>query len=307
MTQAWRWLPTLALLAATCVWGRMHAQERPVFRSRVDAVRIDVLATDRGRPIAGLTASDFEVRDNGVLQTVDLATQADTVHAVQVLDTSGSTQGQTLAQLKDAVRTVAGLLRPGDRTTLLTFSERIVLHAEAAEPAAVVRAIDSMQEGGRTSLRDALYAGLAFATPDQGRSLVMVYSDGGENSSWLSDWNIVDAVRRSEVVIYTVGVMAPTRVPGGQPHETSREILMSQVAARSGGSYLRTSSDKPLAQVFTEVLTEFRSRYLITYTPQGVKRDDGWHGLSVKLRNRPGKVQARTGYQASTPAREAPR
>lgn len=289
-------LGMLVAVAGSGVWAL--AQERSVFRAGIDAVRVDVLVTDGGHPIAGLTAADFEVRDNGVVQTVDLAAQSGSVHVVQVLDTSGSTIGPTIAQLKDAARTVVGLLQPGDRVSLLTFAERTFLHARATDDATRVReSIDTITAGGGTSLRDALYAGLAFAMPDQGRTLLLLYSDGAENSSWLSDWDVLEAVRRSEVVIYAVGVVPPGRMPSGVPGFDPNG-LMPQIAQRSGGAYLRTSHEKPLAQVFADVLHEFRSRYLLTYSPQGVKRDDGWHSLSVKLKNRSGRVRARAGYMA---------
>jgi VWFA-related protein len=275
--------------------GTRASQDRQVFRAAVDAVRIDVLATDRGRPIAGLTAADFEVRDNGVLQTVDLATQAGAIHVVQVLDTSGSVHGPTLRQLKDAAAAGSGMLRPGDRMSLLTFSERILLHAHAAaDPVAIRQAIEGMTEGGRTSLLDAVYAGLAFATPDQGRSLVIVYSDGLDNASWLSHWNIAGAVDRSDVVIYTVAVEWPGQLPG----QRDESGILPQIAQRSSGEFLLTSDKHPLESIFAEIFSQFRARYLVTYTPQGVKRDDGWHKLSVKLRGRSGRVKARDGYMA---------
>jgi hypothetical protein len=128
-------------------------------------------------------------------------------------------------------------------------------------------------------------------------TLLLLYSDGAENSSWLSDWDVVEAVRRSEVVIYAVGVLPPGRTPFGGPGYDPNG-LMPQIAQRSGGAYLRTSPEKPLASVFGEILHEFRSRYLLTYSPRGVKGDDGWHALSVKLKNRSGRVRARAGYMA---------
>ncbi len=68
--------------------------QQPTFRARTELVRIDALVTDDGAPVAGLTASDFEVRDNGIRQRV---TAAGTVEAVQlgvVLDVSGSMTGE---------------------------------------------------------------------------------------------------------------------------------------------------------------------------------------------------------------------
>ena len=48
------------------------AAQSQTFSSKVEAVRVDVLVTDKGRPVRGLQAADFEVLDNGVPQHVDL-------------------------------------------------------------------------------------------------------------------------------------------------------------------------------------------------------------------------------------------
>jgi hypothetical protein len=90
----------------------LASQQRPVvFGSEVRIVRLDVSVTRDGTPVEGLTADNFRVKDNGVQQAVTLA-QADErrVHALLVLDTSGSVSGTPLRQIKDAARAfVAGL------------------------------------------------------------------------------------------------------------------------------------------------------------------------------------------------------
>ena len=59
----------VAISAAAVVTG---SAQQPTFSSRVDAVRVDVLVKDRGQIVRGLGPRDFEVRDEGVLQEVDL-------------------------------------------------------------------------------------------------------------------------------------------------------------------------------------------------------------------------------------------
>ena len=46
---------------------------------------------------------------------------------------------------------------------------------------------------------------------------------------------------------------------------------------------------------FAQIVNEFRSRYLLTYTPSGVE-PGGWHALDVRLKGTKGKIQARRGY-----------
>ena len=64
------------------------------FSSRIDAVRVDVLVTENGRPVQGLTPDDFEVLDNGVRQRVDLASfEQIPLNVVLALDMSASLPG----------------------------------------------------------------------------------------------------------------------------------------------------------------------------------------------------------------------
>src|SRR5713226_3315826 len=82
-------------LPALLLSGASHASQKHSFSSRTLGVRVDVLVTDGRTPVGGLTAADFELRDNGVVQPIDLVDSSDVpVNAVLALDTSVSTSGQ---------------------------------------------------------------------------------------------------------------------------------------------------------------------------------------------------------------------
>ena len=73
------------------------------FKSRVESVRLDALVLDRGQPVLGLTADDFEIRDNGALQTVTLlGTGALPLDVILLLDMSGSLSAQRVEALRAA-------------------------------------------------------------------------------------------------------------------------------------------------------------------------------------------------------------
>src|SRR6476619_5970501 len=74
------------------------------FTSGVDVVLVDALVTDGHKPIGGLTAADFELRDNGVVQTLDAASpESLPLSVLFVLDTSGSVAGEKMQHLARAV------------------------------------------------------------------------------------------------------------------------------------------------------------------------------------------------------------
>src|SRR5215203_1982121 len=90
------------LLTVSPAW---LAAQQPTFSTRADSGRVDVLVTEGGRPVLGLTPADFEIRDQGVLQQVDLASfEQVPISLVLALDASYSVRGQPLQQLQLAAQ-----------------------------------------------------------------------------------------------------------------------------------------------------------------------------------------------------------
>jgi VWFA-related protein len=280
------------------------ARQTPVFRASVDLVRVDVLVTDRGQPVADLTADDFELLDNGVPQRVRLAATTGDVNVALVLDTSGSVEGDKLRDLVRASQALLHGLRPADRVSLLTFSDRVALVAgEARDPAVVSEALLGAHASGSTAMWDGLFAGTAMVSRDAGRSLVLLFTDGLDNASWLTAEQTTECLTRSEAVVYVVAAR-PTGADMARPSLDALQRAqadLTTIALQTGGTVLAAESTDRLARQFVGVLEEFRLRYLLTYEPTGVRRDDGWHRLKVTLGARRGQVQARPGYFASAP------
>ena len=268
------------LLGVAAPWAQ-------TFSSRIEAVRVDVLVTAGGRPVEGLTASDFEVLDNGVRQTVDLASFEEIpLNVVLALDMSASLQGLRLGHLQTAGNTVLDGLKPGDRAALVAFSHVISANQTLTDDLGRVRAgLFQNRDEGLTSLIDAAHAAMLIGESDVGRSLLIVFSDGVDTSSWLTAESVIETARRGDVVVYGVEV-------GERRASFSREL-----ADVTGGRLFAVESTKDLSATFSKILEEFRNRYLISYSPQGVD-PGGWHRLEVRVRNRGASVKARPGYFA---------
>jgi Ca-activated chloride channel family protein len=73
---------------------------------------------------------------------------------------------------------------------------------------------------------------------------------------------------------------------------------------QTGGDVFQAESGASLSQQFTDVLEQFRSRYLLTYEPTGVRRDDEWHRVEVRVKRRSANVVTRAGYYATGTRRE---
>jgi VWFA-related protein len=275
----------LALVAT--LDGRAQQTQRPTFRAGVQVVRIDVLATDGGKPIPGLTPADFEVRDNGVLQKVDLANTADHVAVVIVLDLSGSVEQYALKELYAACQSLVGAMHPDDRAWLVSFADHWDLRTgPTTDMGRLKRALEQLKPGGRTSMWDAIVSGVSLVTGLDGRSLVLVFSDGMDTSSWLQPSAVINAAKRANVTIFGLTV--------GKTQGT----FLRDLAQFTGGDVVEVQSTKDLKATFVRLLTEYRQRYLVGYTPTGVSAT-GWHQIEVTVPRRANTiVKTRAGYQA---------
>lgn len=262
--------------------------QQATFSARRESVRVDVLATDSGQILRGLQAADFEVRDNGVLQTVDLVSfQQIPLNVILALDTSGSVIGDRLDDLRRASAALLGRLTVEDKVALLTFSHVVSVRQRLTSEIALVRgALENAPPAGDTALVDGTYTALLLEQPDGARNLLIVFSDGLDTASWLAPERVLESARRADVVVYAAA-----------SREAEESPFLEDVTKLTGGGLVKLQSSKDLSATFLRILDEFRNRYLLSYSPSGVPTS-GWHKLDVRLKGRRGTLKARAGYQA---------
>lgn len=297
------WLAALGLAAAAA--GAILSAQQPTFRTGVETVRLDLVVTESGQPVAGLGPGDFEVRDNGVRQRLRAVLgESVPLDVYFVLDVSSSVAGERLGHLRRAAHALLAGLVPGDRAALLAFSHQVSEPQPlTADLAAVRRAIDAIEPAGATALNDAVYAPFVLREPGERRAVAVVFSDGLENMSWLQDDELVEAARRADVLVHGITLTpeqpaVPVALPGERatqlPHENA---LLRRTAAVTGGRLWPAQSSAHLEEVFIGVLREIRSRYIVAYEPEPAGRL-GWHDVQVKVKGRGRQVSMRPGYFA---------
>jgi Ca-activated chloride channel family protein len=283
-----------------------RAQNQPIFRSGAEVVRLDVSVMRGGQPIRGLKARDFVVTDNGMPQTVEtVELEQGAVDVFMVLDTSRSMKGQKLQDLSKAARSVVESLRQDDKAAVLSFSHLINVRTPlVADRVRLMSALDSLRADGATALRDALFVAVRQRPSADSRPLLLLFSDGADTVSWLTETEAIESVRRAGMTVHIVALNAanrteqPPRLDGiygelPSPVETQRAFL-ERVADVSGGRTWSGSSHD-LNTAFTRALDEMRSRYVVSFYPTGSGRT-GWHELKVRLSVAHGDVRTRAGY-----------
>jgi len=310
-------MPALAAAAVLGLAPTAFAQAPPVFGARVETVYVDAFVTKDGLAVQGLTAADFELKDNGVEQAVELAS-SETLPLLSVLtfDASGSVSGPKLTALQAAGGAFLDGLKPADEAALLTFNEEIRWASEpTADRERVKTALATIRAQGGSAVMDGLFTAVTLPA-SKARSLVVLFSDGEDNLSWLDEKRVKTVVERSNALVHVVGIgppgrggpdMGSSRSPTGAVNqETMARMLppgvepthnraLRQIAEATGGRFWTAESPDRLRQTFAAIAEAMRHRYVLRYEPK-TGATPGWHRIELKLRGKSGRVEARRGY-----------
>ena len=282
-------------------------QAQPVFRSGVDLVRLGVTVVDKdGQLVSGLTADDFVIQEEGREQRIayfsrgldsDLETMP--VHLGVLFDTSGS-MGRDAAFAKTAaIKFLRGLNFAVDMT-LVSFDTQVrVSRFDRADFPRLVERLRSQKTGGMTALYDALGVYLDGAFTQDGRKVLLLYTDGGDTRSRLRLGELLDLVRASDVTIYAIGFQTQVRTADRMMERRRLE----EIVGLTGGQCYFPDSVRDLDEIYAQILDELAARYSLGYVSTDPLADGAWRRVRVKLaETRPelegARIRARRGYFA---------
>ena len=293
----------VAVIAATPSKAVSQQPPAPTFRAGADAVSVDASVRREKRPVAGLKISDFQLLDNGVPQQIsDVSYERLPIDVTVLLDVSASVTGSVLDQLRQSVRQLKADLGASDRLKLVAFNMQVRRLADFEAPASATDAAFSTLSGrGSSAIFDSVAVQLAAPTPSGRRHLIVLFTDGQDSSSITDPEMLFDVARRttSTVDIVLASAVAErsaspfARSPGRPPITIGR--MYDQLARETGGAVVTTAPGENLASTFRRTLADFRSSYVLYFTPQGVDRS-GSHTIDVRVKQEGTEVRARRGY-----------
>jgi hypothetical protein len=285
-------------------------QQTP-FRSETLAVGIDVLVRRGNSAVSGLTANDFELRDNGILQKPEVTSVANVPIDISLVFAFGAYSLHTEAASYTAdLEKVAQLLGPADRLQVVSNASEVHILAEMASPAEALQV-------GRDRIREMMQSDDPWHDPMKGsedgaallvalgnpliegrRRLVALFTTGNTSDGILDPDTVVEIAKAASTPIHVV-LRPPFAAPGQSaipptpfPFELSRRSLTA-AAVESGGEVYNSSDH---VRQFKRILADFRQGYVLRYTFNGTQ-PRGWHSISVSVPSIPGaRVRAKSGY-----------
>jgi Ca-activated chloride channel family protein len=275
-----------------------------IFQSSADLVTIQASVRDsRGRLLNGLTAADFEIRDNGQARPI-LSLRSDRQSPVSVailIDTSGSMRlGSNMAMARQAYASLLTQLQDGrDEVGLFTFDSSVRSHQDFTRDLEPLRgALPALQPYGMTSLYDATAeTARRLAARSSAHKAIVVLTDGIDTSSKLTAAQVSGLASSIDVPVF---VMAT--VPSADRRsmmETADRATASQAADLrdladwTGGQLVFASTFAETMAVASRLVADLRQQYVLAIEATNARE---WRRLEVSVRRRPAIVRARTGY-----------
>jgi VWFA-related protein len=277
-------LAAFIFLAGSGVAGVRGAGQ---FVSGVKVVEIYAsVSNDKDEPVAGLTANDFAIEEDGTPQDIRTFAAGRFPLALAIaLDRSFSVPRARLQSAADAAAKMIGELAASDQVMLLGIgSQTEVLAPLSTDHRAAREALARIDPWGTTPIYDATKWAVDEIQKASGRRALVLISDGNDRYSETTASALVEHVRQQDVLIYPVG-LANRRPP-----------LFAELAAVSGGRSFWVRDPRLLAATLTTIAAELHTQYLLGYVSSAPEDHSGWRSIRVSV-SRPGvKVRARDGY-----------
>ena len=287
---------------------------------RVNATLVNTVFTvadknGKGKFITNLKESDFKIYEDDKLQAItNFSTETNLPLSIGLLvDTSGSIRDKLILEQEAAIDFFYNTLKRGkDRAAVISFDSGVdLLQGFTDDPETLANAIRKIRAGGGTSLYDAVYLaingapsvfpGLAKEPTDRRRVLIVI-SDGDDNSSRVSLTETLELAQRNNVIMYCISTNQSGYFSGKDQDRGDRTL--KKLSDETGG---KSSFPLKLADVgsdFRDIGEELRSQYTIGYIPTNGSLDGTFRKIRIDVTsNRNYKTRHRTGYYSP---RQAP-
>ena len=305
---------TVILVAASLAGAAVYAQQaKPgssqedtgtIFRSDTRLVVCHTTVVDKnGHLVTDLPQNAFTVYENGVTQPIKSFKREDVpVSMGLIIDNSGSMRDKR-ARVEAAATALAKDSNPQDEVFVVNFNDEAFLdnpHGKdfTSDIKEIEEALTRIDSRGGTAMRDAIRMSIDHLKEKahKDKKVLVVVTDGNDNSSVVSLENLVKSAQQSEVLIYGVGLLSDE-----ERREAKRaERALTDLAVATGGETFFPKEVSEVEKIAHQVARDIRSQYTIIYSPTNAAMDGSYRTIKVSV-NAPGRLTARTrsGYYAT--------
>lgn len=288
-----------ALLAVSTL---AQSRQQPIFRAGVDLVHFSVVVTDKaGTPITGLKAEDFEIEEESKLQKISQFAGGDPenappMHLGFMIDVSGS-MVEDIRDVRTAAIKFLDAVKRVEDITVLDFDTEIRIAQFASDDPRLVEYIRGRKpDGAWTALYDSVSVYLHKAGLQNGEKILVMYTDGGDTRSAITQADLIDLLKSSDVTMYSIGYLEHQ----GSARHNQQQVL-HRLSAVTGGQAFFPGRLKDVDKMYEKILGEISARYSLGYVSSDTRMDGRWRDVRIRLLRpdlKDAKVRTRSGYYA---------
>jgi VWFA-related protein len=274
---------------------------RAVFTSNTRLVVLHATVVDKsGRLVTNLAKSAFQVYENNVAQSIkDFKREDVPVSMGLIVDNSGSMRDKR-EKVKEAALDLVKDSNKEDEVFVVNFNDEAFLDTKdfTSKIAEMEEALSKIDSRGGTAMRDAIRMSIDEAKEKgkRDKKVLVVVTDGNDNSSLITLESLVRAAQQSGILIYTIGLLSEE-----EHREASRaRRALKEISEATGGQCYFPKDTAEVAKIAHQVAHDIRNQYIITYTPSIQALDGTFRQIKV-VASGPGKptVRTRSGYYAT--------
>ena len=292
----------------SCAWmavSSCFAQSTPpekvpetTFRVGTDLVALNVSVFDtNGQVIKGLPKSAFTVLENGVKQDISVFRQEDVPVSLGLIIDNSASMGKKRERVVSSALAMIKASNPDDEVFAIYFNDTPELvQGFTSDIGLLEKSLRSIHPAGETAMRDAVLLGIDHlrAHAKRDKRVLVVITDGEDNSSIATEQRLIEAARQSNVIVYAIGLVGEEQPASAERAKKS----LAELTLATGGRSWFPHDVGAIAAITPEIAHEIRNQYVVGYTPADLTKDGKWRTITVDV-NVPGAtVRTRSGYYA---------
>lgn len=297
-------LPVCALLCVIAGYGVFRVDgsgQEPAQTIRAEVALVNVVfnAFDgKGRPVAGLKASDFQIFENRTPQKIEYFSDGGKGSEVPLtiallIDTSGSVRDKLAFEKTTAAEFFKEILRPNrDLALIIQFDSGVnLVHDFTQRQEDLLEALETLRAGNSTSLYDAVYLAAEKLRREVGRKVMVVITDGEDTSSKVRKEEAIEAAQRGDVLIYGIGVRSD--------RFGSNFGVLKKFAEETGGAFFSPRARlSEIQEAFRAIGEQIQGQYSLGYISTNTRRDGTFRAIDLRCKVRGVRIRTRKGYYA---------
>jgi|ERR1035437_2302432 VWFA-related protein len=272
--------------------------ETPTFTLDTKLVVLHASVLDKNNKlVTTLPQSAFKVFENSVEQPLKIFNREDVpVSMGIIIDNSGSMR-EKRPKVAAAALELIKASNPQDEVFIVDFNDVAYLDAPFTNNIKKLeQVLDKIDTRGGTAMRDAISMSIDYAKESgkKSKKVLLVITDGNDNTSNETLEQLVRKARQSEVLIYSIGLLNDEEPREGRAAKRALKAL----AEASGGLDYFPKTLGEVESITPQIAHEIRNQYILAYTPLNAALDGTFRAIKVTV---PGHltVRVRNGYFAN--------